>query len=280
MNVSSTRDTDVLIVGAGPTGVEMAGAIAELAHKALATDFRNIDPRSARIILVEASPRILAAFPERLANAAQKTLNHLRVEVKTKSAVEHIDNEGVTIAGQHLAAKTVIWTAGVAASPAGKWLDAEVDRAGRVKVVSDLSVPQYPNIFVIGDTAALMQGGKPLPGVAPVAMQEGRYVASVIRAHVSSEEYTSPFHYINKGNLATVGRSSGIADFGRLHISGFAGWILWLAVHIVFLIGFRNRFVVLFQWAWAYITFQRGARLITFDASSLPDVKEVTRGDV
>jgi NADH:ubiquinone reductase (H+-translocating) len=269
-----------VLVGAGPTGVEMAGAIAELAHKALATDFRNIDPRSARIILVEASPRILSAFPERLANAAQKSLNHLRVEVRTKSVVEHIDNEGVTIAGQHLAAKTVIWTAGVAASPAGKWLDAEVDRAGRVNVLSDLSVPQYPNIFVIGDTAALMRDGKPLPGVAPVAMQEGRYVASVIRAHISSEEHTSPFHYINKGNLATVGRSSGIADFGRLHISGFPGWILWLAVHIMYLIGFRNRFVVLFQWAWAYITFQRGARLITFDASSLPDVKEVTRRGV
>jgi NADH dehydrogenase len=258
-----------VLVGAGPTGVEMAGAIAELAHKALASDFRNINPASARIVLVEAGPRILPTFPEPLARKAHKALNHLGVEVRTGVAVESIDANGVVIAGQPLSAKTVIWTAGVAASLAGKWLAAETDRAGRVKVMSDLTIPNHPNVFVIGDTASAMQDGKPLPGVAPVAMQQGRYVASSIAQRVAERRNAritpGSFHYRNKGNLATVGRSFAIVDIGPIRITGFIAWVMWLGVHILYLIGFRNRFLVLFQWAWAYLTFQRGARLITFE---------------
>jgi NADH:ubiquinone reductase (H+-translocating) len=267
-----------VLVGAGPTGVEMAGAIAELAHKALVAEFRHIDPASARIILVEAGPRILATFPERLARKASKALIKLGVEVRTEVAVEDINADGVVIAGEPLAAKTVIWTAGVAASLAGQWLGAETDRAGRVKVQSDMSVPGYPNVFVIGDTACATQAGKPLPGVAQVAMQEGTYVASVITRRLESGDIGNahadgstvfrstyaPFHYHDKGNLATVGRSFGIVDIGRVQFGGFIAWVTWLAVHILFLIGFRNRFLVMFQWAWAYLTFQRGARLITY----------------
>ena len=264
-----------VLVGAGPTGVEMAGAIAELAHKALASDFRSIDPTSARIILVEAGPRILPAFPESLAKKAQKALNHLGVEVRTNSAVAAVDGEGVLIAGKRLAAKTVIWTAGVAASPAGQWLGVETDRAGRVKeVAADLTIPAHPNIFVIGDTVNVTQKGKPLPGVAPVAMQEGRYIASVIAHRVANKSITkvAPFHYFNKGNLATVGRSFGIIEIGKLRLSGFIAWVMWLLIHIFYLIGFRNRFLVMFQWAWAYLTYQRGARLITFESNpQLPE---------
>jgi NADH dehydrogenase len=254
-----------VLVGAGPTGVEMAGAIAELAHKALASDFRNIDPASARIILVEAMPRILGAFPESLAQRTQKALNRLGVEVRTHSAVEAINEDGVVIGGNLLPTKSVIWTAGVTASLAGKWLSAEVDRAGRVKVLDDLTLPGHPNIFVIGDTASLMQNGKPLPGVAPVAMQEGRYVASFIKQDIAGNKQHKPFHYFNKGNVATVGRSYGIVDLGWIRQSGFLAWLTWLAIHIFYLIGFRNRFLVMFQWAWAYLTFQRGARLIIYE---------------
>jgi len=259
-----------VLVGAGPTGVEMAGAISELAHKALTSDFRHIDPASARIILVEAGPRILATFPERLASRAQKELNHLGVEVRTGAAVEGIDADGVMIAGKHLAAQTVIWTAGVAASLAGQWLGAEKDRAGRVKVLPDLTIPDHSNVFVIGDTANLAQKGKPLPGLAQVAMQEGTYAASVITqriqdAHTGTSHTADPFHYLDKGNLATVGRSFGIVDIKRIQFTGFIAWVMWLVVHIFFLIGYRNRFLVMFQWAWAYFTFQRGARLITYD---------------
>ena len=259
-----------VLVGAGPTGVEMAGAISELAHKALTSDFRHIDPASARIILVEAGPRILATFPERLASRAQKELNHLGVEVRTGAAVEGIDADGVVIVGKHLAAQTVIWTAGVAASLAGQWLGAEKDRAGRVKVLPDLTIPDHSNVFVIGDTANLAQKGKPLPGLAQVAMQEGTYAASVITqrikdAHTGTSHTADPFHYLDKGNLATVGRSFGIVDIKRIQFTGFIAWVMWLVVHIFFLIGYRNRFLVMFQWAWAYFTFQRGARLITYD---------------
>ncbi len=259
-----------VLVGAGPTGVEMAGAIAELAHKALASDFRHIDPKLARIILVEAGPRMLLAFPEKLAAKAQKALEKLHVEIKIHTAVTDIDDEGVFLGNTHLDAKTVIWTAGVAASPAGKWLGAEVDRAGRVKVQTDLTIPGHENVFVIGDTASVFQNGKPLPGVAPVAMQEGVYAGSVIANLVAGKEKRQPFHYRNKGNLATVGRAYGIADFGFVRLTGFVGWAFWLGVHIFFLIGFRNRFLVLFQWAWAYLTFQRGARLIVQDIVPTP----------
>jgi NADH dehydrogenase len=251
-----------VLVGAGPTGVEMSGAIAELAHKALANDFRHIDPKLAHIILVEAAPRVLLAFPERLATKTRKALERLGVEVRTQAAVEDINDDGVVIGGALLPAKTVIWTAGVTASPARMWLHVEGDRAGRVKVQPDLTIPGHTNVFVIGDTAMLQQDGKPLPGVAPVAMQEGEYVASVIGDRLAGKNEVEPFHYHNKGNLATVGRSYGVADLGLIQLTGFAGWFFWLAVHIVFLIGFRNRFLVLFQWAWAYLTYQRGARLI------------------
>jgi len=257
-----------VLVGGGPTGVEMAGAIAELAHQSLASDFRHIDPKSARVILVEMLPRILSAFPERLAKKAQAALTRLGVEVRTSSPVEEIDKDGVVIAGQRVDARTIIWTAGVAASPAGKWLGAETDRAGRVKVTSDLSLPGHPNIFVIGDTATVNQDGKPLPGVAPVAMQEGRYVASLIADLVAGKEHQQPFHYVNKGNLATIGRFFGIVDVAGFRLAGFLAWVIWLVVHIYYLIGFRNRFMVLFQWALSYLLFQRSARLIAFEDTS------------
>ncbi len=259
-----------VLVGAGPTGVEMAGAIGGLAHKTLVSDFRHIDPKQARIVLVEALPRILIAFDEQLAHKAHKALNRLGVEVRTSSPVEAIDSEGVVIAGERLAAKTVIWTAGVAASPAGQWLGAETDRAGRVKVLSDLTVPGHPNMFVIGDTASCTQDGKPLPGVAQVALQQGRYAASVIADRVAGKAHTQAFHYVDKGNLATIGRFYGIAAIGKLRFAGLLGWFVWLVVHLMFLIGYRNRLVVMFQWAVYYTTFQRGARLITFEDTPSP----------
>jgi len=254
-----------VLVGAGPTGVEMAGAIAELAHQSLASDFHHINPKEARIILVEALPRILPAFPEKLAKKAKAALNHLGVEVRTSSPVEEIDEDGAVIAGKRLDASNIIWTAGVEASAAGKWIGAETDRAGRAKVNSDLSVQGHPNIFVIGDTASASQNGKPLPGVAPVAMQEGRYVASVIADAVAGKEHQQPFHYVSKGNLATVGRFFGIVDVGKVRLAGFLAWVIWLVVHIYYLIGFRNRFMVMFQWGLSYLLFQRGARLIAFN---------------
>src|SRR6266849_7487384 len=254
-----------VLVGAGPTGVEMSGAIAELAHKALASDFRHLDPRTARIILVEAGPRILPTFPEALAQKAQRALQHLGVEVRTGTPVEAIDENGVGVAGSHIAAKTVIWSAGVKASAAGQWLKAEIDRGGRVKVLEDLSLPGHSNIFVIGDTASATQDGKPLPGVAPVAMQAGRYVASIIAQRVAGKKQAAPpFRYHNKGNLATVGRSFAVLEIGKIRLTGFVAWAMWLTIHIFYLIGFRNRFLVFFQWTWAYFTFQRGTRLITF----------------
>ncbi len=254
-----------VLVGAGPTGVEMAGAIADLAHNALATDFRHINTNSARIILVEALPRILSAFPESQARKTKKKLNSMGVEVRTNAPVSEIDDHGVVVGGVRIQAKTIIWTAGVLASPAGKWLGTEVDRVGRVKVTGNLSVPGYPNVFVIGDTATATQNGKPLPGVAPVAMQEGRYVTSMIAHRVEGKELNEPFHYRDKGNLATVGRSYAIVDIGKIRFTGLIAWLIWLVVHIYYLIGFRNRIVALFQWAWTYLTYSRGARLITLE---------------
>ena len=265
-----------VLIGAGPTGVEMAGAIAELAHVALASDFRRINPKSARIILVEALPRILPAFSEKLASRAQKSLNSLSVEVKTSSPVEKVTEDGVIINQELLPARTVIWTAGVAASSAGKWFGTEVDRAGRVKVNADLTLPTSSNVFVVGDTASLLQDGKPVPGIAPAAMQEGEYVASLIMDRVAGKPETNkPFRYRNKGNMATIGRGHGIADLGWMQFHGFLAWLLWLGVHIFFLIGFRNRFLVMFQSLWGFVTFQRGARLITFEKNTaLPKARE------
>ncbi len=252
-----------VLVGAGPTGVEMAGAIGGLAHKTLVSDFRHINPKEARIVLVEALPRILLPFDERLAKKAHRALNRLGIEVRTSSPVEAIDSEGVVIAGERLPAKTVIWTAGVAASPAGQWLGAETDRGGRLKVGSDASVPGHPNIFVIGDTASFTQDGKPLPGVAQVAIQQGQYVVSVIADRVAGKPHPEAFRYVDKGNIATVGRYYSIVSIGKFRTAGLLGWVMWLVLHLMFLIGFRNRLVVGFQWLVYLTTFQRGARLIT-----------------
>ena len=255
-----------VIVGAGPTGVELAGSIAELAHVVLAKDFRHIDPKLARVILLEAGPRILASFPEDLARRAERELMRLGVEVRKNGRVEEVDQDGVSVSGERLAAKTVIWAAGVTASPAAMWLGAEMDRAGRVKVLGDLTVPGQPDVYVIGDTAeAVSQDGKPLPGVAPVAIQQGRYVAQALKLRIRGDAKVPPFRYIDKGNLATIGRRSAIAQMGKLHIGGFPAWMVWVVVHIYYLISFRNRLIVLIQWAWAYWAFQRGARLIPPD---------------
>jgi NADH dehydrogenase len=255
-----------VLVGAGPTGVEMAGSIAELSHQALRSDFRHIDPRWARITLIEAGSRILMSFPEKLALKATRRLKSLGVDIITSSRVSQVDQEGVIISGKRIFAKNVIWCAGVVASPAGKWLGVEMDRAGRVKVSSDLTVPSRPEVFVIGDTACVMQNGKQLPGLAPVAMQEGRYVARVIHKRLKGSPAPAAFRYRDKGNLATVGRSYAVADLGQVRLSGLFAWLAWVVVHIYYLIGFKNRLIVLIEWAWAYFTFQRGARLITIES--------------
>ena len=253
-----------VVIGGGPTGVEMAGAIAELAKMALARDFRHIDPRQARIVLVEAGARILPSFPPKLSAKAERALTRLGVEVRTGAPVTNCDAEGVQLGEERIESACIVWGAGVAASPAAKWLGAEHDRAGRVMVGPDLTLPGHPEIFVIGDTAlALGPDGKPLPGVAPVAKQQGAYVAKLIRARLEGRPEPKPFRYRNFGNLATIGRRAAVADFGWLRVSGRLAWVLWGLVHIYFLIGFRNRIAVLLDWLWAYITFQRGARLIT-----------------
>ena len=255
-----------VIVGGGPTGVELSGAIADLARKSIVRDFRHINAASARIVLVEAMPRIFGAFPEALARKAERELRRLGVEVRVGHAVEQVDADGVVIGGRRLAARTVIWAAGVQASSAGRWLGVETDRAGRVIVGPDLRVPGHPNIFVIGDTASAKdEQGKPLAGVAPVAMQEGRYVGRLIAGRVRGEPEKSPqpFRYFDKGYLATVGRNFAIGTLGTLQLSGFVAWLVWSGVHILYLIGFRNRLLVMTQWAWAYLTNQHGARLIT-----------------
>ena len=257
-----------VLVGAGPTGVEMAGAIAELAHSTLARDFRQANPRSARILLLEAAPRILGAFPEGLARKAEAALRRMGVEVRTGTPVEQVDCDGVVAGGDRIRARKVLWTAGIQASPAGAWLSAKTDRTGRVGVQPDLSVDEHPEVFVIGDAVSpLTADGCPLPCLAPVATQEGRYVADVIRRRVLGRAPPEPFRYHHRGSLATVGRSFAVVDLGLMRVSGFPAWVLWLAAHIFFLIGFRNRLLVMIEWAWAYFTRQRGVRLIT----SLPE---------
>lgn len=256
------------IVGGGPTGVELAGAIAELARRALAKDFHNIDPRSARIVLVEAGPRILPTFPPDLSDDATRRLARLGVEVRAGTPVTAVDDNSVTIGNERLEAHTVIWAAGVAASPAARWLGVPGDRAGRIEVEGDLTVPGYPEIFVIGDTALARDAqGKPLPGVAPVAKQQGAYVGKLIKQRLAGASPSAPFRYRNYGNLATIGRKSAVIDFGFLHLRGFIAWAIWSFAHIYFLIGFRNRLIVALNWLWAYFTFQRGARLITGSAT-------------
>lgn len=264
--VERERLLHFVLVGGGPTGVEMAGAIAELSHRALASDFRHIDPKSARITLVEAGPRILAQFPADLSERATKSLTRLGATVRVNARAEKIDEQGIYIGGQLVGAANVFWTAGVEASPAARWLNATADKQGRVMVEPDLTLKEFPEIFVIGDTACVLgKDGKSLPGVAPVAMQQGRYVAKSIATRVKQQAPPPPFEYRDKGNLATIGRSSAVAEMGRIHLSGWLAWVAWLIVHIYYLIGFRNRVAVILEWAWAYLTFQRGARLIVGD---------------
>jgi NADH dehydrogenase len=258
------RLLNFVIVGGGPTGVEMAGAIAELAKRALAADFRNVDPRQARVLLIQSGPRLLPAFPDRLSAVAQRALERLGVEVRLGQPVTECDAGGVTVGDERIAAGTVLWAAGVAASPAARWLKAERDRDGRVKVLADLSLPGHPDLFVIGDTAlAAGEDGRPVPGVAPAAKQAGEYVARLIHARVDGLPEPGPFRYRHLGNLATIGRKAAVANFGRIRLSGWIAWVLWGIVHVYFLIGFRNRIGVLMDWLWAYVTFQRGSRLIT-----------------
>jgi NADH dehydrogenase len=265
--VERRRLLSFVIVGAGPTGVEMAGAIAELAGKALAANFRAIDPSTARIILVEAGPRVLPALDPSLSTVAMRALQKLGAEVKLRAAVTVCDADGVIAGGQRIEARTVIWAAGVMASPVGTWLDAKVDRSGRVIVNADLTVPGHPDVFVFGDVAAFDDAnGGLLPGVAPVAKQQGAYVANRITAELKGQS-TPPFCYRDHGSLATIGRKNAVVQIGGLRLSGFTAWLIWCAAHIYFLIGFRNRLAVSLNWAWNYLTFQRGARLITGQTS-------------
>ncbi|MCK7594916.1 NAD(P)/FAD-dependent oxidoreductase [Pseudomarimonas salicorniae] len=250
-----------VIVGAGPTGVELAGTLAEIARHTLNREFRHIDPRAARVILAEAGPRVLSSFPESLSKAARRQLERLGVEVHTGGAIERIDADHVQLAGQRIATRSVVWAAGVAASPLGALLGAPLDRAGRVQVEPDLGLPGDPRVFVAGDLAAISQDGRPVPGVAPAAKQMGRYVARAIRARIAGRK-ARPFRYRDFGNLATIGRRAAVVDLRGLRFSGVLAWWFWLAAHVFFLIGFRNRLVVLINWAWSYWTYQRNARII------------------
>ncbi len=265
------RLLNFVVVGGGPTGVEMAGAIAELAKRALAMDFRSIDPRSTRIILIEAGPRLLAPFDISLSEAARRSLEQLGVEVRLGAAVTECDGGGVSLGDERIELRTIVWAAGVKASPAATWLGAACDRAGRVLVNADLSVPGHPDIFVLGDAAhALGKDGALLPGVAPVAKQQGQYVANLLLARARGENLP-PFRYRDFGSLATIGRKRAVAQLGKLKLRGFIAWVLWSVAHIYFLIGFRNRLVVAISWMWSYLTFQRGTRLITgMSGSRLP----------
>lgn len=258
-----------VIVGGGPTGVEMAGAIAELARYSLARDFRHIDPKMARILLVEAGPRILSAFPESLVAHAMKVLDRLGVTVMTGQAVENIEPGKVTIAGRTIRAGTIIWGAGVAASPAASWLGITPDTAGRIAVNPDLSVPGFEGIYAVGDTVAFPgPGGKPLPALAQVAHQQGTHLGRALRANLTAGTPLPPFRFRNRGNTAVIGRNSAVFDFGRWRLKGWPGWVLWGFYHIYLLTGFDRRLLVMLQWLWLYVTYQQGARLIT--AGPLP----------
>jgi NADH:ubiquinone reductase (H+-translocating) len=253
-----------VIVGGGPTGVEMAGAIAEIARQTLVSDFRSIDPRLSRVVLVEAGPRILPSFPEDLSEYAVATLRRMGVEVLVSTKVTQCDPDGVSFGDHRMESRTLIWAAGVVASPAANWIGAEQDRAGRIKVAADLSVPARPEIFAIGDTAAVIDAaGSPVPGLAPAAKQMGRYVGRSITRRIRGGAALPAFRYRDYGNLATIGRKAAVVALGRLHLTGLIGWLFWSSVHIYFLISLRNRFIVALQWSWNYITFQRSARLIT-----------------
>ncbi len=251
-----------VLVGGGPTGVEMAGALAELSRVTMRRDFRRIDPSQARIVLVEAGPRILPTFAESLADSARRRLERMGVEIRTGKPVDLVDAEGVMLGGERLRAATVLWTAGVKPSPVGAWLGAATDRGGRVLVGADLSVPGHPEVFVIGDVAHYEQDGKPLPGVAQVAMQQGRHAARVLLGRLAGHPVTKPFRYFDKGNMAVVGRNFALLETGRLRMSGLGAWLAWALIHISYLAQFNNKLLVMAQWAWSYVTRQRGSRLI------------------
>src|ERR1700688_1445286 len=266
-----SRHRDLLtfvLVGAGPTGVEMAGAIAVLVRSTLKSEFRRIDPASARIVLVDMAPRVLPPFTEELSNAARHRLDNLGVEVRLGHSVDQIDADGIMVAGERIASKTVIWTAGVAPSPAGKWLNVETDRAGRVRIQKDLTVPGHVEIFVVGDTASLDQNGKPLPGVAQVAMQQGRYAAKVIHNRIARKRPPDSFSYFDKGSMAVVGKGFAVLQSGKVQVSGFGAWLTWAAVLLQFLATSSLRLTVLLQWIWTYVTGQRGDRLIVHHHAS------------
>ena len=260
-----SRHRDLLtfvLVGAGPTGVELAAALAVLVRTTLRSEFRRIDPRSARIILIDMMPRVLGAFSDSLSAAAKSRLERLGVEVRLGKGVDSIDSTGVVVAGERIQSATVIWTAGIAPSPAGKWIGAPTDKAGRVRVERDCSVPGHPNIFVIGDTASLDQDGKPLPGVAQVAMQQGRYVGRLLRRRLDGARPPKPFRYFDKGNMAVVGKGFAVLQTGKLKLSGFTAWLGWAAVHIQYLAQANLRVSVFLQWVWTYFTGRRGSALI------------------
>ena len=265
----ATEPLNFVVVGAGPTGVELAGTLAEITNHVLAHEFRSIDPRMAHILLLEGGPRVLPAYPEDLSASAEDQLRHLGVDVRTNTMVTQVEPGAVRFGNTRIVAPVILWAAGVAASPLGKKLGVPCDRAGRVQVQPDLSIPGHPEVFVIGDLANLKdENGKPLPGVAPVAMQEGTFVAKAIRRDLQGQPREN-FKYWDKGSLATIGRAAAVAQFGKIHISGFVAWLAWLFIHVFFLIGFRNRLLVFIQWAWSYVTYERGARLITGN-SELP----------
>jgi len=252
-----------VVVGGGPTGVELAGTLAEIARHALTHEFRNVRPEQTRILLLDGGPRLLAACSENLSRKAEAQLRHLGVEVLTSKVVTRIEPGAVWVGNEKIVAAVVLWAAGVAASPLGRRLGVPVDRAGRVIVAPDLSIPDHPEIFVIGDLAAFRDDrGNMLPGVAPVAIQQGNWVAQTIARDLNHQPRL-PFRYHDKGSLATIGRAAAVAQFGKLELSGFVAWLAWLFIHILFLIGFRNRMLVMINWAWAYLTYERGARLIT-----------------
>lgn len=260
-----SRHRDLLtfvLVGAGPTGVEMAAAIATLVRNSLISDFRRIDPTNARVVLVDQAKRVLGSFSENLSAAAQDRLKKLGVEILLERGVDQIDEGGVIVAGERIASKTVIWTAGVTPSPAGKWLGVQTDHAGRVRVLKNLTVPGHPEIFVVGDTASLDQDGRPLPGVAQVAMQQGRYAGKLIHGRLLSKSAPRPFRYFDKGSMAVVGKGFAILQTGQVTISGFLAWLAWAAIHLEFLAQSSLRVSVFVQWVWTYLTDQRGSRII------------------
>ncbi|HTA30442.1 MAG TPA: NAD(P)/FAD-dependent oxidoreductase [Candidatus Cybelea sp.] len=267
------RHRDLLtfvIVGGGPTGVEMASAIGELVRRTLRSEFRRIDPTSARIVLIDRGSRVLGTFAEELSAAAKGRLETLGVEVRLAQGVDKVDEDGVIVAGERISSKTVIWAAGVAPSPAGKWLGVAMDHAGRVKIQGDLTVPDHSEIMVVGDTATLDQDGKPLPGVAQVAMQQGRYAAKLIHARITGSSALAPFRYFDKGNLAVVGRGFAVLQSGKIRLSGVPAWLAWAMVHLLFLAQFSLRLNVFVQWAWTFLTGQRGSMLIVDHRGSEP----------